>query len=49
MVEVDFGWTDLTGSSFNDCDFRKANNDIIDPENNKISKANFYFMGIHGV
>jgi len=28
------------------CDFRKADNYIIDPENNKISKAKFSFIGI---
>jgi uncharacterized protein YjbI with pentapeptide repeats len=31
------------------CDFRKASNYIIDPENNKISKAKFSFMGIPGL
>ena len=31
------------------CDFRKANNYIIDPENNKISKAKFSFLGIPGL
>lgn len=31
------------------CDFRKANNYIIDPENNKISKAKFSLLGIPGL
>lgn len=49
IVEVDFGRADLTGSSFNDCDLRKAHNYIIDPENNKISKAKFSLIGVPGL
>lgn len=31
------------------CDFRKASNYIIDPENNKISKAKFSLIGVPGL
>ncbi|MBE0539484.1 MAG: pentapeptide repeat-containing protein, partial [Ignavibacterium sp.] len=31
------------------CDFRKAYNYLIDPENNKISKAKFSIMGVPGL
>ncbi len=36
-------------SNLSKCDFRKAYNYSIDPENNKISKAKFSLIGIPGL
>ena len=36
-------------SNLSKCDFRKAYNYSIDPENNKISKAKFALLGVPGL